>query len=276
MSVIRTLVVDDEALCRKGVRLMLASDPSFEIVGECSDGERALDAIGRLHPDLVFLDIRMPGCSGFEVAQRIPPASMPLIVFVTAYGDHAIRAFDVQAVDYILKPFARTRFKAAMDHIKAKHRDRTVSNLGLATIRMLREWDCRDTPARSEALVTDHRYLEHLKVPDRGGETLLRMPDIEWIEGADYYVNLHTRERSYLHRERLKNLERQLPPSLFVRVHKSAIVNVAHVVRIVTDGHQHDQVMMLGGAAVPVSRLRKAALLLLLETRSLPARRGTD
>jgi len=272
MSVIRTLIVDDEALCRKGVRLMLADDPAFEIVGECGDGERALDAIERVRPDLVFLDIRMPRGSGFDVLRRIPPASMPLVVFVTAFGDHAIRAFEVHAVDYILKPFARTRFKAAMEHVKAKHRDRRVSDLGLAMMRMLEDWDRREALATGDAPVLDHRYLEQLKVPDRGGETLVRIPDIEWIEGADYCVTIHTPERSYLHRERLKNLERQLPPSLFIRVHKSAIVNIDHVERVVSDGHQHDQVLLRCGTAVPVSRLRRAALLLLLETKKPAAR----
>ena len=267
MSAIRTLIVDDEALCRQGVRLMLADDPTFEIVGECSDGDQAVEAIGRLRPDLLFLDIRMPRGSGFDVVRRVPPAAMPLVVFVTAYGDHAIRAFEVHAIDYILKPFSRTRFQATLEHVKAKCRDRRASGLGQAMLEMIETWDRHDAERPAAPAAVDHRYLDQVKVPDRDGEAFVRVGDIEWFEGADYCVNVHTLSRTYLLRERLKNLERQLPPSRFIRVHKSAIVNVDRVERLVNDARCGEQVVLRSGAAVPVSRMRRAALLVLLETR---------
>jgi len=268
MSVIRTVIVDDEQLCRKGVRLMLAADAAFEIVGECADGEEAVEAIERLRPDLVFLDIKMPSGGGFDVVRRIPIDQMPLVVFVTAFDEYAVHAFTVHAIDYVLKPFTRARFRAAMEHVKARCRDQEASRIGRAMMRMIDDWKDLAGEEVAEASPYDPRYLDRVRVYDRGGETWVSVREIEWIEGADYYVHLHTSDRSYLHRERLKNLERQLPPSRFVRVHKSALVNIDRVERLVTDAHQRDQVQMRCGAMVPVSRTRRSALWVLLEMKA--------
>jgi len=247
---------------------MLAGDDAFEIVGECASGNEAAETIERLRPDLVFLDIKMPRGGGFDVVRRIPIGRMPLVVFVTAFDDYAVHAFEVHAVDYVLKPFTRTRFRAAMEQVKARCRDRQASDVGLAVMRMIDGWRDPAAGERREAVPADRGSLDRVRVGERDGDTWVCVREIEWIEGADYYVHLHTSERSYLHRERLKNLERQLPPSRFVRVHKSAIVNIDRVVRLVTDARHRDQVQMRSGAMVPVSRTRRAALLLLLEMRA--------
>lgn len=268
MSTIRTVIADDEELCRKGLRLVLAADPAFEIVAECANGDEAVDAVERLHPDLVFLDIRMPHGSGFDVVRRIPMARMPLIVFVTAFDEYAIQAFKVHAIDYVLKPFTRARFRAAMEHVKARCRDRQAADIGLAMMRMINDWKPLGPEASCHIAPGDRQYLDRVTVGERGSQTWVRVQDIEWIEGADYYVQIHTSERSYLHRERLKNLERQLPPTRFIRVHKSAVVNVDRVERLVTDARRRHQVQMRSGATVPVSRMRQAALVVVLESRA--------
>jgi two-component system LytT family response regulator len=268
MSAIRTLIVDDEPLCRRGVRQMLAGDADFDIVGECANGDEAVEAIGRLRPDVVFLDIKMPRGGGFDVVRRIPLDRMPLVVFVTAFDQYAVDAFKVHAVDYVLKPFTRSRFRAAVEHVKARCRDRRASSIALAMMRMIDGWKDPAAEAECDATSAEGRYLNHLKVGTRGDERWVLVRDIEWIEGADYYVHLHTSARSCLQRERLKNVERQLPPSRFVRVHKSAIVNVDCVERLVSDAHHREHVEMRCGATVPVSRARRAGLLVLLEMRA--------
>lgn len=210
---IRALIVDDEPLAREGVRLHLAGAPDLEVIGECGDGEAAVQAIRDLTPDLVFLDVQMPGLDGFEVLDRVP-GRLPAIVFVTAYDRHAVAAFERHALDYLLKPFDAARFARTLDRARAELARRDREEVGrevLATLRELR--------ARPET-------LERVAVRTAGRYVFLRLDEVDWIEAAENYVRLHVGGRAHLLRETMTALEGRLDPARFLRVHRSAIVRV--------------------------------------------------
>ena len=259
MKPIRALIVDDEALCRKGIRLLLEEDGEFQISGESSGGREAVDDILDKRPDVAFLDIQMPGMSGFDVLRRIDPDRWPVIVFVTAYDEHAVKAFELHAVDYVLKPFTKDRFRRTMAKVKKTVRERDASALAGSLMRLLSSLESgqgRENPIRAD----DPRDGgDRILVSDRGTHQIVWVKDIEWIEGADYYVHLHGRTKSWLHRERLKNLERTLPSGMFFRVHKSAIINLRRLDKIIEDYRGQVFALMLSGAKVKVSRNRKPA-----------------
>lgn len=260
MKPIRVLIVDDEDLCRKGIRLLLREDADFEIVGECANGEEAIRDIDRKQPDVVFLDIQMPEISGFDVVKSLDADRLPLIVFVTAYDQYAIAAFEMHAIDYILKPFTRSRFRKSLERIKGRIRDREASGLGKHLLRMISDWDERGHRKEPPEPSGSGGFLDRILVSDRGSHKVIFVRDIVWIEGADYYVNIHCLEKSFLYRERLKNLEAGLPPSSFVRVHKSAIINLEHLDRIIADAGNDHFAVMKSGARVKLSKNGKKEL----------------
>lgn len=196
----KVLIVDDEPLARQVVRLLAATDRELTIVGECS-GIDAVEQIQRLRPDILFLDIQMPEVDGFEVLERVGADSVPAIVFITAHDDFALRAFEVHALDYLLKPFDDRRFFTALSRAKERVR------------------------ARAGAAAPVKRFL----VRTREKVLFIRSEDIDWVEAADYYVSIHTGGKAYLLRQTMMELERQLDPAKFVRVHRSAIVNLDRV-----------------------------------------------
>jgi two-component system LytT family response regulator len=210
---IRALVVDDEPLAREGVLLHLAGEPDVEVVGECGDGESAVAAIRELAPDLVFLDVQLPGLDGFEVLDRVADP-LPAVVFVTAYDRHALAAFERHALDYLLKPFDAARFARALERARAEltRRDREI--LGREVLAALRE--LREKPA----------YLERVAVRTAGRYVFLRLDEVDWIEAAENYVRLHVAGRGFLLRETMSGLEAKLDPDRFLRVHRSAIVRI--------------------------------------------------
>lgn len=215
MSPIRALIVDDEPLARENLRLRLADQDDVEIVGECAGGLEAVDAIGHGCPDLVFLDISMPDLDGFGVLDRLPADCMPVVIFVTAYQEHALEAFRVHALDYLLKPFSDQRFAEALDHAR-------------------RQLDGAD-PTDETGWETAGAAPSH---PDRlvarcGGRVLLvPVADIRWIEGCGDYARLHSDRRPVLLRRTLNDLADLLDPARFVRVNRSAIVNLDHVLEL--------------------------------------------
>jgi two-component system LytT family response regulator len=200
---IRVLIVDDEPAARRTIHLLLAGDPECQILEDCCDGMQAAETILRYHPDLVFLDIQMPRLDGFEVVGRLPPGSRPLIIFVTAYDAYSLRAFDVHATDYLLKPFSDDRFRAAVSHAKER---------------------LRQGPAEVRG--------DHMAIPTAQGAVLVRIEDIEWVEARGDYVRIYSNGRADLLRETISGVERGLPPSRFVRIHRSSIVNIAKVKEI--------------------------------------------
>jgi len=196
---VRVLIVDDEPLARQSLRMLVESDRELTIAGECS-GIDAVELIARTKPDLLFLDIQMPEVDGFEVLERAGVDSVPAVIFVTAYDEYALRAFEVHALDYLLKPFDDRRFFAALSRAKAQVKSRT-------------------TPC----------YARRFCVRTREKVLFVKADDIEWIEAADYYSSFHIGGKAYLLRQTMAELERQLDPAKFVRVHRSAIVNLERV-----------------------------------------------
>ena len=230
-SPIRVLIADDEPAARRTIQLLLAGDSDFQVLGECSDGLQTVEAIQRLHPDLVFLDVQMPRRDGFEVLARLPPGSVPLIVFVTAFDEYTLRAFDVHAADYLLKPFSDQRFRAAVAHVKERVRQRSAGDLErlLAFVRDLGALaSSPDGWPSTASQVTADRIAIHTG----HGVVMLALDDIEWVEARGDYVRIHSAGRVDLIRETISGFERQLPPTRFVRIHRSTIVNIARVKEI--------------------------------------------
>jgi two-component system LytT family response regulator len=226
------VLVDDEALARDLLREHLARHPDVEILAECANGLEAVKAIGELAPDLVFLDIRMPGLDGFEVLELLPKREDggPAVVFVTAYDEFALKAFDANAVDYLLKPFDRTRFEAALERARRR----------------------RGVPPAAAA--RGPGPLSRVVVKDGATITILPVPVIEWIKAEDDYVLLRSGGRNHLKQETLANLEAQLPPERFVRIHRSYLLALDRLERVrptPTGGHE---ALLRDGTVLPVSR----------------------
>jgi two-component system LytT family response regulator len=212
----RVLIADDEPLARERLRMLLAGQTWLQIVAECQNGTEAIEAIDRLHPDLVFLDVQMPGATGFEVIEAVRPDRMPLIVFVTAFDKYALRAFDVHALDYLLKPFDRERFGQSL--ARARQQLERPGN--------------GDLERRLLALVQDLRAaprLERFVIKSGGRVVFVRADEIDWIEAAGNYVKLHVGRDAHLFRETMSTLESRLDPDTFFRIHRSHIVNIERV-----------------------------------------------
>jgi len=237
---LRALIVDDEPLARETLRLLLARDAEVTVAGECS-GVEAAEVVRRQRPDILFLDVQMPEVDGFDVLQQIGPDAVPSVVFVTAYDEYALRAFEVHAVDYLLKPFDDRRFAAALVRAKEAARSR---RRGEADPRLAQLLEGR---AR--------RFFVRI-----GEKVLLIKPEeIDWIEAADYYVSLHVGGKSHLLRETMNEIEQRLDPERFFRVHRSAIVNVERV-REMHPLFRGDCVLVLqDGTKLKLSRSRREA-----------------
>lgn len=216
MANLRVVIVDDEPLVRRGLRAILEQETDITIVADARNGLDALEAISKHAPNLVFLDVQMPGMDGFEVLARIPAASRPAIIFVTAFDEYAIRAFDVHAVDYLLKPFDAARVGVALDRARARHATPPSADDP--------RWD-----ALLSQLKPGPRYADRLLLKDDGSVVVVLVADIDWIESADNYVKVHARGVRYKVRQTIKTLETQLDPSQFARAHRSAIVNLDRV-----------------------------------------------
>ena len=217
MKKIRTLIVDDEPLARERLAVLLSNEQDVEIVAQCRDGEEAVTAIVDHEPDLVFLDVQMPQMNGFEVIEAVGGERMPLVIFVTAYDQHALRAFQVRALDYLLKPFDRERFNEALERARRQVEREETGDLGrrlLALVKDLR----RDQP-RAERLV----------VMSGGRLFFLRADEIDWVEAAGNYVRLHVGTTSHLLRETMNAIEGRLDPEKFFRIHRSRIVNMERI-----------------------------------------------
>lgn len=232
---LRTLIVDDEVLARDLVRNLLGREGDVEVIGECDNGKDALVAINRLQPDLVFLDVQMPGYSGIDVGKRIDKTPPPYVIYVTAYDRYAIEAFDVQALDYLLKPLQTTRFASAVQR-------------------------ARQALQREGRLAGDG----HLRV--REGSRLLVVPwsQILWLESANQYVKVHTEGRVHLLSRSLASLEKLLPGHRFVRIHRSTVVNVDFVDQVSGIAHGRHEVLLQNGRRLTISRSRRSVLTRLL------------
>jgi two-component system, LytTR family, response regulator len=214
---VRVVVADDEPLVRRGLRTFIDAEEGLAFVGEARNGPEAVDLIRAERPDLVFLDVQMPELDGFGVLESLEGEPLPAVVFVTAYDEYAIRAFDVHAVDYLLKPFDEERFRVALGRVRSRLGERRTTSLDDRLEAVLSELRSRE------------QYADRLVVKSDGRLTVLQADEIDWIEAADNYARVHTARGRYLVREPIKALERKLNPRQFARVHRSAIVNLARV-----------------------------------------------
>ena len=214
---IRTIIVDDVELARERIKILL-DDPEVEVVAECANGREAVKAIGSLKPDLVFLDVQMPKVGGFEVVEAIGVEEMPVVIFVTAYDEYALRAFEVNAVDYLLKPFDQERLNKAVARAKLAVRRQTPAGEIEERLRRLLE------EVRGES-----RYLRRIPVKTSRDTTLVSTETIDWVGAAGHYLELHVGGETHLIREQLSRLEAKLDPEQFVRIHRSLIVNLDRI-----------------------------------------------
>ena len=258
-SPIRTLIVDDEPLARESIRLLLRGDPEIEVVGEARAGREAVERISTLRPDLVFLDVQMPEMDGFGVLAALAPATLPAVIFVTAFDRHALRAFEVHALDYLLKPFDDERFGDALRRAKTHLQRSRVEDLHQQLLSLLADVGAERPAAPAVAERTGERAAERLAIKDGSRVVFLRTDEIDWIEAADYYVQIHAGGKSYLHRETMQSLERRLDGEQFVRIHRSAIVNRRRI-RELSSSRRETVVVLEGGATLKVSRSQRDKL----------------
>jgi two-component system LytT family response regulator len=257
---LRTLIVDDERLARQKLRTLLLRHNDVELVGECADGDAALAEIARLRPDLVFLDVRMPGKSGFDVVAALGARAQPHVVFVTAYGDYAVEAFEVEAVDYLLKPFDRQRLDRAVSRVRSRIGEPSKALARLGDLVMRLEGALGGPPPAPATPPNQAPPLERVAVKKDGRTLLVPTHEIDWIEAVDKYVRLHARGSRFLHREALSSLERRLDPTVFLRIHRGAIVNLRRVREIHPGVGDEPTVVLADGTKLPLSRRYRARL----------------
>ena len=245
---IRVLVVDDEAPARLRLVDLLKEDPEVGSILEAANGKAAVEIIEREALDLVFLDVQMPEMDGLQLIETVSAAAMPLTVFVTAYDKHAISAFEANALDYLLKPFSDERWQAALARAKARHDELNLREFGRGVLRML--------ATRSQA----GRYLDRLVVKAGGTTRFIRVADIDWIEGAGVYVNLHIAGKELLYRSALNELAGHLDPLRFIRVHRSSVVNIDSIFELQPISHGEFELVLKNGHRLRVSRTYRAHL----------------
>lgn len=253
-EMIRTLIVDDEPLARERVRSLLETEPDIEIVGECGDGQEALVAIRRERPQLVFLDIQMPELDGLGMLAQLAPEERPAVVFVTAYDQYAIKAFEVHALDYLLKPYDTERFLAALHRARGwvQRRPEAATEAQQRLSELLAEVR---PPARA---------MDRLAVKSSGRVVLVKIEDIDWVEAADNYVSLHVASESHMLRETMNALEARLPSTSFLRISRSTIVNLNRVKELQPLFHGEYAVILRDGTRLTLSRSYRDKLNLLL------------
>jgi two-component system LytT family response regulator len=253
---IRTILVDDESLAIQGLSLRLEAHEDVEIIETCMNGREAIRAIKTHKPDLVFLDIQMPGFDGFSVVQGIMEVEPPLFIFVTAYGDHAIRAFEAQATDYLVKPVDEQRLADALDRV----RNRLAEKRNVAEVERLREVLAEVAPQAMENMASEadtppaSRYEKLINIKDRGQIFRIDVDSIERIDAAGDYMCIYTADNSLILRETMKDLEKRLDPRHFQRIHRSTIVNLNHVRQVKPHTNGECFLVLESGNQVKVSR----------------------
>ena len=230
MSALRTIITDDESLARRGLRLRLEDRSDIEVVAECCNGQEALQSIAELAPDLVFLDIQMPGMDGFDVVRRLQGDAMPLVVFVTAFDEYAVAAFEVNAVDYVLKPVDEERLETAIERAHALHSQQALAGQKQNLVNA-----CMQLTGATEAVVEElasggtEAYPEKLSIKDGDETSLVPVDTIDWVDAAGDYMCVHADGVTHIMRITMKQLEALLNPAQFLRIHRSTIVNASRI-----------------------------------------------
>ena len=240
--------MDDEPLARERIRRLLQKEADIEIVGECADGNEALAAIGEQQPDLVFLDVQMPELDGFGVLEQLGREATPAIVFVTAHDRFALRAFEVHALDYLLKPFDGERFRKALERARDRIQHRQTGDLSRRISDLLADFKSGAPPQNRLAVKSGGRVL------------FLKIEDIDWVEAADNYVNLHIGNEAHLHRETMTAMEGKLPADKFMRVSRSTIVNIERIKELQPLFHGEYAVILRNGTRLTLSRSHREEL----------------
>jgi two-component system LytT family response regulator len=241
-KMLKCLIADDEPLARERLARLLETEPDVEIVAQCRDGEEAVLAIQDRSPDIVFLDIEMPQMNGFDVIEAVGYDRMPLVIFVTAYDQHAIRAFQVRALDYLLKPFDRERFREALSRARTQITRAETGELGRKLLGMMKE------------LRRDHPRSDRLLVKSGGRLIFLRADEIDWIEAAGNYVRIHVGNAAHLLRETMSAIEQRLDPEQFARIHRCRIVNMEQVQELQPWFNGEYVVVLKNGTRLALSR----------------------
>lgn len=264
---VRALIVDDERLARATLRLLLEADPEVAVVGECTSAEEALGALAEHEPNLVFLDVHMAEMDGFQLLEAVGPERAFAVIFVTANDTHALRAFEVAAIDYLLKPFDDERFAAALGRAKAHLGRGRVEELAQklsAALAALGEAGVPGGGAGVAAPRPSPGVPERIAVRDGGKIAFVAVDEIDWIEAEDYYAQLHVGGKTHLLRESLRRLEARLDPRRFVRIHRSTLVNVARIKELEPAAHGESMVVLTDGTELRLSRRYREQLHALL------------
>lgn len=260
MTKLRALIVDDESLARKGLRLRLEAFDAIEVIGECSNGSEAINSVAELEPDLLFLDIQMPGMTGFDVVAKLQQEDMPMIVFVTAYDEYAVKAFDVHAIDYLLKPIEDARLSDAVEHALQYRQADNASTDKQRLLELIISITGKSETSIAQ-LLKDHTgarsYPDKIAIKDGGETTLVLTEDIDWVDAAGDYMCIHANGETHVMRITMKELEEQLDPSRFQRVHRSTIVNLDRVTKVCSHMNGEFHLILSNGAAIKMSRSYK-------------------
>lgn len=260
METLRSIIVDDESLARKGLRLRLDKMPGISVVAECANGREALEVVSAEQPDLMFVDIQMPGMSGFDMVGKLQADTMPLVIFVTAYDEYAIEAFDVHAVDYLLKPIDDDRLEAAVERARQHVAQRGAVSDKQRLLELIISITGKSEMSVSK-LLQDHSgvkaYPDKLAIKDSGETTLVRMEDIDWVDAAGDYMCIHARGETHIMRITMKQLEDKLDPQSFQRVHRSTIVNLDRVSKVCSHMNGEYYLTLDNGSQVKMSRSYK-------------------
>ena len=242
MADLRVLLVDDEPLARERLRTFLSREPGVTVIGECSNGDDAVIIARQEQPDILFLDVQMPGLNGFEVLEKLQGVAQPAVVFTTAYDQYAVKAFDIHAVDYLLKPFDRERFKVALDRAVTRASARRPDDLQGKLAAMLAD------------LRAGAKQPERIPIKSNGRVSFVLIQDIDWVGSADNYVELHVGAHSHLIRETMNSISLRLPTEQFVRISRTSIVNLARVKELQPLFHGEYAVTLTSGARLTLSR----------------------
>jgi len=255
---LRILIVDDEPLARDRLVRLLADVDDARVVGECGSGEEAVEAILTLAPDVVFLDVQMSGLDGVEVVRRVGPERMPQVVFVTAFDRYALSAFEVNALDYLLKPYPPERLRAALERVRDRLRSAETAQRARRLLNLVAEFNTR---APEPATTTRRSYLERFAIKADERTTFVRTKDADWIEAARNYVRVHAGKATYVLREKVGRLERQLDPGRFARCHRRVIVNLERVKEVQPWFGGDSVLLLLDGTQLRLSRTYRRAFL---------------
>jgi len=242
MTHITAVIADDEPLARERVRTLLAKFPQVKIGGEAKDGKQTLEMIREARPSLVFLDVQMPEMNGFEVLDKLDPPTVPAVIFVTAYDAFALRAFEVHAVDYLLKPFTRARFSRAMEHMLRRLEQTNGSQIEPSVLSLL------------ESIRSEQKTQSRVAIRTEQGVYFVRVAEIDWLEASGNYVKIHVGSQEHMLRDSLKSFEERLDPNRFLRVHRSAMVNIDSIQRLEPWFHGEYSVVLRDGTKLTSSR----------------------